>query len=330
MPRPPSLSPELLQTFVTMVRTDGDAMAASRTLGINQPSMSKRLAILQHAGRVLQSPWLERRGKKWFLTDEGKRVLPAVEEILHRYRILTEATTETDRTTLSIACVSQYASNLLRETLKDWRESHPEESFRLVTPGSELAIEGVANGSYDLAVVTEGADEIYRIAHRPLHVDPLLDDSLVMVASPACPDYGEFAGLPDRKASPKSITKFPLLLPERETALRRGLEARFREESLRDRLRIVMELRDPSSLLSCAREGFGVAVVPRLSLLTQPQGELTVKQLPSALAPSNEVKLISRVRPVTEEMDLSPAGLAFREGLRNYAGEQEKQLRRLL
>lgn len=329
MPRPPSLSPELLQTFVTMVRTDGDAMSASRILDINQPSMSKRLAILQHAGRVLQSPWLERRGKKWFLTEEGKRVLPAVEEILHRYRILTEAILETDRSTLSIACVSQYSGNLLREALKDWRELYPDDPFRLVTPGSAMAIEGVANGSYDLAVVTEGADEIYRIAHRPLHIDSLLDDTMVMVANSKCPDYGEFASLPDRKASPKSITRFPLLLPERETSLRKGLEARFREEELRDRLRIVMELREPSSLLSCAREGFGVAVLPRFALLPDASG-MTVKSLPGPLSPANEVKLISRVRPITEEMDLTPSAMAFRECLRQRAGEQEKQLRRLL
>src|SRR4051794_15015419 len=49
MPRPVSLSPELLQTFVEVIRHDGDAVAAAKTLGINQPSMSKRLAQLQHA-----------------------------------------------------------------------------------------------------------------------------------------------------------------------------------------------------------------------------------------------------------------------------------------
>ena len=54
MPRPASLSPELLQTFIAVVGHDGDAVAAANALGINQPSMSKRLAQLQHAGRVLR------------------------------------------------------------------------------------------------------------------------------------------------------------------------------------------------------------------------------------------------------------------------------------
>src|SRR5512144_17867 len=85
MPRPASLSPELLQTFVAVVDHDGGAVAAATALGINQPSMSKRLAQLQHAGRVLRRPWVERRGKTWVLTEEGRRVLPSAEDLVHRY-----------------------------------------------------------------------------------------------------------------------------------------------------------------------------------------------------------------------------------------------------
>ena len=76
MPRPPTLSPELLQTFVTVAETGGDAARAAEVLEINQPSMSKRLARLQHSGRGLKKPWLERVGKTWRLTEEGERVRP--------------------------------------------------------------------------------------------------------------------------------------------------------------------------------------------------------------------------------------------------------------
>src|SRR4051794_34311542 len=82
MPRPPSISPELMTTFVTVVKSDGDATRAAELLNINQPSMSKRLAFLQHAGRILRRPWLERVGKSWHLTEEGRRGPPAVEELV--------------------------------------------------------------------------------------------------------------------------------------------------------------------------------------------------------------------------------------------------------
>ena len=313
MPRPPSLSPELLQTFLTIVRTDGDAMSASRTLGINQPSMSKRLAILQHAGRVLQRPWIERRGKKWFLTQEGRRVLPAVEEILHRYGILTGAISESDRPALSFANGREYSSGIVRDAIQTWRKEHPDAKFRLATPRAELRIEGVANGSYDLALVTESEDEIYHLAHRPLQIDPLFDDPLVMVAAPNCPEFAEFEVLPERKASPKSVTQFPLLLLESEISVRQHLDDRFREGELRDRLQIILELSDAKSLLDYVRDGLGVGILPRSTFVGEEMKGLVVKALPAALSPVNVVKLISRIRPVTEELDLSPAAMNFRE-----------------
>src|SRR5437868_10360716 len=65
MPRPVSLSLELLRTFLTLVHNEGDAVKSAGILGVNQPSMSKRLGYLQHSGPVLDHPWLVRVGKTW-------------------------------------------------------------------------------------------------------------------------------------------------------------------------------------------------------------------------------------------------------------------------
>jgi DNA-binding transcriptional LysR family regulator len=92
VPRPAQLSIDLLETFVALIRNDGDTTKAARILDINQPSLSKRLAFLQHSGKVLQRPWLKRSGKTWELSAEGSRVLPAVRELLDRYQILTDFT----------------------------------------------------------------------------------------------------------------------------------------------------------------------------------------------------------------------------------------------
>src|SRR5438045_508700 len=89
MPRRVTLSLDLLETFLTLLRNDGDAIQTAKDLGVNQPSMSKRLGYLQHAGRVLQRPWLVRIGKHWQLTDEGRKVRSAVEDIVRRYTELT-------------------------------------------------------------------------------------------------------------------------------------------------------------------------------------------------------------------------------------------------
>ena len=70
MPRSVSLSFEILETLVVLICAGGDASAAMKGLGINQPSMSKRLKYLQHAGPLLDRPWLVRQ-EAWALTDEG-------------------------------------------------------------------------------------------------------------------------------------------------------------------------------------------------------------------------------------------------------------------
>ena len=63
MPRSLTLSLELLQTIVSLIRHDGEASATMAELGLNQPTLSKRLKYLQHAGPLLEQPWLVRDGK---------------------------------------------------------------------------------------------------------------------------------------------------------------------------------------------------------------------------------------------------------------------------
>src|SRR5262245_47486575 len=131
MPRPTSLSPELLQTFVVLVSHDGDAVAAATALGINQPSMSKRLAQLQHAGKVLRRPWLERRGRTWVLTDEGRRVLPSVEELVHRYDQLRQFADAAAPTGLAVACGQDAAGGVVLAAVRRFRSAYPDHPVRV-------------------------------------------------------------------------------------------------------------------------------------------------------------------------------------------------------
>jgi hypothetical protein len=83
-----TLSFELLETLVALIRAEGEVASAMKGLGINQPAFSKRLKYLQHPGPLLDRPWVERRGKSWALTEEGRRVWPAVLELVERYENL--------------------------------------------------------------------------------------------------------------------------------------------------------------------------------------------------------------------------------------------------
>ena len=119
MPRSVTLSFELLETLVVLIRAGGEASAAMKELGINQPSLSKRLKHLQHAGAAAERPWLVRNGKTWELTDEGRRVWPAVTELVDRYDNL-ETFIEGEHagtTAVRFACGQLMAAGIVREAL---------------------------------------------------------------------------------------------------------------------------------------------------------------------------------------------------------------------
>jgi DNA-binding transcriptional LysR family regulator len=303
-----------MSTFVTVVRTEGDATRAADILNINQPSMSKRLAFLQHAGRILRRPWLERVGKTWHLTEEGRRVLPAVEELVHRYRLLTDAIEE-ERPAVMFGCGPGGAAGFVRDAVRQFRRAHPDATFRISSRPATARVEGVGNGSLDLATVRLGQQEILELARRPLFIEDLYEDPLVLVADPGVAGFDDFQA--DKSVQPKTLTRLPLIVPEPDARLRRDFDRRCRDAGLLDRLRVIVEVGPWATAMSYVRDGVGVGVVPRSA--THGHSGLVVKPLPAKLVPSNTVRVITRKRAGTDELDLSDGATAFLDALREAA-----------
>ena len=263
MPRPSRLSFDLLETFVGVVEQDGDASRAAGVLGINQPSMSKRLSQLQNAGTTIRSPWLERTGKRWDLTAEGRRMLPAVEAIVHRYRALGGFAEGGPGGTgeVAFACGQQSASTFVLDALRRFRRDRPGVRFRLSTIRGRQRIEGVANGFLDLATVTHPELEIRAIARRSLHVEHLRDEPFVLVAGKSAkgPWRDAFDALPDPVPA-EALARFPLILPEPDAGIRAILD---RDLEGLDRRDVVMEVGGWSTILAFVREGLGVGLVSK-------------------------------------------------------------------
>lgn len=316
MPRPPSISPELMTTFVTVVRMDGDATRAAEVLQINQPSMSKRLAFLQHAGRILRRPWLERLGKTWTLTDEGRKVLPAVEELIHRYRLLTDSMEE-ERPEIVFGCDNNLASGFVREATRLFRSRQPDVAFRISTLEANSRVEGVANGSLDLACVRMSAEEILDVARRPLFIEDLYDDPLVLAAAPNARGFAEFQAIQERSMTPKALMRFPLIVPEAGSGLRQDFDRRCRDTGLLDRLNIVAELGPWTSVLTFIRDGAGVGLIARSATLGQ--AGLTIRSLPGKLSPANTIRVICRKQAGSDELDLTEGACRFLNALREAA-----------
>jgi LysR family transcriptional activator of glutamate synthase operon len=322
MPPTATLSFELLRTFVALVQHDGYAGQAMRALGLNQPTMSKRLRHLQHAGLLLRRPWLVRKGKRWELTAEGRRILPAVTDLVQGYVNLQAflGGEEVGRAQVRFACGQQTAQGLVREALRAFRAEHPHASLRISTLRGQARIEGVANGSLDLAIVSHEETAIAEIARRPLHVEPLLTHRLALVDAGQAAWSRSFRRLPADGVSPSAFQEFPLILPEPDAGIRKSLDHLLRREGVFPKLNVVLEVGGWSTILGYVRDGHGVGLVSE-GVLAEETG-LTVRYLdPDHFLPIATKLICRRLPGMGEQLDLSAEARAWREVLLKVAAK---------
>jgi DNA-binding transcriptional LysR family regulator len=323
MPRSSRLSIELLETFLRVLDHEGDAMAAARELGINQPSMSKRLAFLQHAGRVLKKPWLVREGKTWKPTEEGDRVLTAVRDLHARYENLTRFL-DRSRSGLPLfhfACGQQAAQTFVLRALLRFREEHSTEPLRITHLRGQARIQGVANGALDLATVTDDEETILREARRELHIDvfPEEHEQLLLAAVREQPGggtaswYSAFRPLPRKGVRPEALLSFPLILPEPDGHVRRTFDKALRDAGVLDRVNVVLEMGGWQTILAYTRQGLGVGLLTQEALELGSDG-LEIRRLDPEVFPPSPVRLICRKRsPAPDDLDLTPPAAQFRK-----------------
>jgi DNA-binding transcriptional LysR family regulator len=319
MPRPPSVfTPELLKTFVTLVRVDGSVSRTAELLDINEASVSKRIKPL-HEGHapLLPRPWLEKHGKLFRPTEEGRRMLPAAEDQLRRWEHFVEFVDAGRLTQLSVGCGQEAVVGILFDAVKRWRHDFADVPIRISTPRGRARIEAVATGLLDLALVTHDDGQIERVARRPLFVEPLLEDPLRLVSAPRASWAKAFAELSESGVRAAALIGFPLILPEGDAGLRGQLDRHLFQAGVLNRLHVVMEVGGWQAQLAYVREGLGVALAPASVLARHGKG-LVGKPLAAKVVPPNLLRLICRPLP-TGEPELSEAGLALRRMLHEAA-----------
>lgn len=316
MPRSSNLSLDILETFVTLVRHEGEAAAAAEALDINQPSMSKRLAVLQHARRGVRQPWIVRQGKRWVLTEEGRRALPAAEEIVRRYWTLLESLelAEAHPADVRFACGRHAAVGFVHDALLRLRAAQPKLRVRISTLRGRERIERVANGSLDLATVTHDEQQVQSIARRPLRVETLFSDRLVLALGRAAPRElrTRFAALPDNIAAAQ-LADLPLILPEPDSGIRQQLDRVLRAAGVYESLDILLEMGGWETILKYVSSGLGIGISSESA--ARSVAGLTLKPLSPRLIKPTQVRLITRL-PANDEHELSDSANLFRDALK--------------
>lgn len=221
--------------------------AAARQAGIAKSAVSKRIARLE---KDLGVRLLRRSTRALALTDEGVRVYQHSAAIVAEAAAAEQsarAASEELRGTIRINAPVTFAHMHLARALAPFLAEHPAITIDLAA--DDRFIDVVESG-YDIVI------RIGRMRDSGLYAKKLLDDRLVLVASPG---YLERAGVP---TVPADLVSHDCL---HYSLVPIGLEWRFRGEAgkpLNVPVRGSLTASDGTVLRAAALAGIGIAVLP--------------------------------------------------------------------
>jgi DNA-binding transcriptional LysR family regulator len=210
------------------------------------------------------------------------------------------------------------AAGLVREALREYRKKDPRAALRISTMRGRARIEGVSNGSLDLAIVTHDEPTIREIARRPLQVEPLVRYGLLLVCAIDAPWSRAVRDLSREGVPAEALKQFPLIVPEPDAGARKQLDAAMRRRGMLGHLDIALEIGGWGTILEHVRDGLGVGIVSEAAIF-EPK-RLIIRSLdPKAFRPI-EAKLIGRCRGGSgDQWDLSETARAWWAVLRRIA-----------
>lgn len=203
-----------LESFVA-VADEGSFSRAAERLFVTQPAISKRIAGLEDD---LGVALFDRLGRQLSLTEAGSTLL------IRARRILTDIADSRDTIQslgdqvagrLRLATSHHIGIHRLPPVLKAFTQRYPDVALDLLFLDSELAIDKVASGEIEMAIVTLPETEERVLTHTLIW-----DDPLVIVAAPEHPLVKPIKSKKQRVAT---LSEHPAVLPSRNTITRRIL-----------------------------------------------------------------------------------------------------------
>ncbi|MBL8826952.1 MAG: hypothetical protein JNM18_08175 [Planctomycetaceae bacterium] len=271
---------DALRALLLYAETESVTETATR-LGVKQPVVSHKLAAFKNA-RAVGAILIDKQG---ILTEAARAALPAMRDVVRRYDQLLEClagrAASADRLCIAVGAFS--AQTLLPGVIAEFRNERPDCEIAVRVARGEERILGVAEGRYDVAVVSHPQGLISDIACRlgsqapKLAVDQLARHVLVAIAARDSEVGRELLREPIETTLPISwLVGKELLGLDRQSGIRRQLEAHF------DRigeLQFLVEGGGWQAARELARQGLGVAIVPLDVLADADEKSFVVRRL---------------------------------------------------
>ncbi len=224
---------------------------AAKELHLSQPAVSMQIKQLED---MLGIRVAEQIGKKIFITNEGKKVLAAARDILHRLEFMQgelEAMHGKITGNLDIAVVTS-AKHFLPRYLGEFVNAHPQITPRLKVTNRASILEAIAQNRHDLYIMGKIPGGVQMRAF------PFLDNILEVIASPDHPLCGE------KNISLESLSRERFLVREPGSGTRIAVDKLFSTHGRN--ITPFMELGSSGAIKNGVISNLGLAVLSRHSL----------------------------------------------------------------
>lgn len=285
-----------LEYFLAIAETESIAQAAE-LLHVSQPPLSLQLKALEDEFGV---PLFERTRKGLTITQSGRLLEQRAQEIFELInQTINEVRSKTvsPRVEIRVGAVNSVSNRLIPSWIYTYKCSNPNVDIQVSESSTTDILFSLDERKIDLGIVREPFNKT-RYNYRQIHDEALGShdsDCFVALADP-----GFYASFEEDTIPLSELRDFPLLLHRRYISM-------FTKycKSCDFIPNIICKNNDVMSLLSWAKAGIGIAVLPYSSSLLNTDPHLVRKDIINPVIPS-------RIYVVwNKDVDLSPAAKEF-------------------
>jgi len=249
-----------LKVFETAARHQSFTRAAEE-LFLSQPTVSIQMKQL---AQTVGLPLFEKLGKQLFLTDAGQALLETCHDIfdrLEQYETLVADMQGMTKGKLKLAAVTT-TKYFVPRLLGPFCRLYPGIDVSLKVTNHQELEERMAVNQDDLYILSQPPE------HLNLHVQPFLENPLVVVAAADHPLAGK------RGLSIQCLSDLPFIIREPGSGTRQAVQELFSEHKVGVKLRL--ERGSTEAIKQAVAGGLGISVLSRHTLHPREENEVVV------------------------------------------------------
>ena len=248
---------ETLKIFCDVVDTASFSKAGTLN-SMTQSAVSQQILSLEKKlGRTL----LERGRRQCCVTPEGAVLLEAAKEVLSIYDGLDErfqTLADVVGGVLNVSAVYSIGMHDLPAYLKAFNRKYPEVEVRVAYRRSAQVYQQVLSGEANLGLVA------YPVVRKGIHVEPFMDDELVMISHPNHPLTA------CKKIQPSALKNEKFIAFDPDLPTRQFIDRHFREHGVV--LGHTLEFDNIETVKRAVEIEQGVSIVPSASVIEELEG----------------------------------------------------------